>query len=205
MKNKYSIPKKMQEKTEPIIKEIEKFCDENLNDNFKDKAIELTCKLSRKRPSPLESGRTKTWAAAILNIIMEINFVYSSQNPFYMMKKDFCKNIGVSQNTVNKRSNEIMDLLNIDIFSREWFVEGNEGFTMESVLDNIEMLNDILQEEDDEEADKMMILEAIYSQDINLLDEDELEGFIVLCINTSILILEEVKKEFEKDDYYDKR
>ena len=204
MKNKYSIPKKMQEKTELIIKEIEQFCDENLNENFKDKAIELTCKLSRKRPSPLQSGRTKTWGAAILNMIMEINFIYDSDNPLYMMKKDFCKKIGVSQNTINKRTNEIMDMLNIDIFSREWFVEGNE-FTMEPILDHIQMLNDMLQYKEDDDPEKMVILESIYSQDLSLLDEKELEGFIVLCINTSILILEEVKREFEEDDYYNKR
>lgn len=204
MKNKYSIPKKMQEKTEPIIKEIEKFCDENLNDNFKDKAIELTCKLSRKRPSPLQSGRTKTWVAAILNTITEINFVYDSDNPIYMMKKDFCKKIGVSQNTVNKRTNEIMDMLNIDIFSREWFVEGNE-FTMESVLDHIEMLNDMLEYEEDDESDKMRVLEIIYSEDLNLLDEDELETFARGCISIIILILDEVREEFKEDNYYYRR
>lgn len=204
MKNKYSIPKKMQEKTEPIIKEIEKFCDENLNDNFKDKAIELTCKLSRKRPSPLQGGRTKTWVAAILNAIMEINFVYDRGNPLYMMKKDFCKNIGVSQNTVNKRTNEIMDMLNIDIFSREWFVEGNE-FTMEPILDHIEMLNDMFEYEEDEDPGKMRILQIINSEDLNLLDEDELETFARGCISVIILILDEVREEFKEDDYYYKR
>ena len=35
MKNKYSIPENMKEKTELIIKEIEKFCNKKLNDNFK--------------------------------------------------------------------------------------------------------------------------------------------------------------------------
>lgn len=95
-------------------------------------------------------------------------------------------------------------MLNINIFSREWFVEGNE-FTMEPILDQIQMLNDMLQYKEDDDSEKMLILESIYSQDLSLLDEDELEVFIALCINTSILILEEVKEEFEEEDYYNKR
>lgn len=105
-----------------------------MNDNFKDKAIELTNKLSRKRPSPLSSGRAKTWAGGILDTIMKINFIYDQGNPLYIMKRDFVQKIGVSQNTINKKSNEIMDSLNISIFSSEWFVEGNDDFNMNNVL-----------------------------------------------------------------------
>lgn len=138
MKNKHSIPKNMNEKVEPIIKEIELFCEENLNEKFKDKAIELTCKLARKRPSPIKLGKSKTWASGILDTIMKVNFIYDSSNPLHMMKRDFVKKIGVSQNTINKKSNEIMDLLNISILSSEWMVEGNEEYTMGKFLHQLE-------------------------------------------------------------------
>lgn len=216
MNKKYSVPKNMKEKVEPIIIEIEKFCDENLNENFKEKAVELTSKLSRKRPSPLNSGRAKTWAAGILDTIMKINFIYDSSNPLYIMKKDFVKIIGVSQNTINKKSNEIMDLLNISIFSSEWFVEGNEGHTMSGIL---EMQNQLLEltrnmemefEDDDmdfmeEYDDKEEILNIIRSQDINTLDEKELEGFHEFCLQVACLIKEEIQEEFEEEDYYYER
>ena len=216
MKDKYSVPKSMKEKVEPIIKEIEVFCEENLNENFKDKAIELTSKLSRKRPSPLNKGRAKTWASGILDTIMKINFIYDPENPLYMMKKDFVQKIGVSQNTINKKSNEIMDLLNISILSDEWFVEGNE-FTMSDVLQMQEEMFNVfasmgldIDEEDfdtieDEEINREKSLELIGSQNIDILDEEELEYFCAICLQVACFIGEELAEEFEEDDYYEER
>lgn len=45
-------------------------------------AIELTCKLSRKRPSPLKGGRTKTWVVAILNTIISILIIEEVKEEF---------------------------------------------------------------------------------------------------------------------------
>ena len=51
-------------------------------------AIELTCKISRKRPSPLQGGRTKTWVAAILNTIISILILEEVKEEEYSREKD---------------------------------------------------------------------------------------------------------------------
>ncbi len=50
-------------------------------------AIELTCKLSRKRPSPLKGGRTKTWVVAILNTIISILIIEEVKEEEYSREK----------------------------------------------------------------------------------------------------------------------
>ena len=220
MKKKYSIPKNMTEKVDPIIKEIELFCEENLNENFKDKAVELTCKLARKRPSPLNSGRAKTWSSAILDTIMKVNFIYDSSNPLHIMKKDFVSKIGVSQNTINKKSNEIMESLNITIFSTEWMVKGNEKYTMGNFSKQLDEslsefedamisfftgnLPDDIDFDDfldtDEEYEKLQLLEQIESNNIDIMNVDELQMFIETCLELTALLKEELQETFD-DDY----
>ena len=51
-------------------------------------AIELTCKLSRKRPSPLQGGRTKTWVVAILNTIISILIIEEVKEEEYSREKE---------------------------------------------------------------------------------------------------------------------
>ncbi|MEG0844147.1 MAG: DUF6398 domain-containing protein [Romboutsia sp.] len=210
MSSKHSVPKVMIKKIEPIIKEIEVFCDENLNDNFKEKAIELTSKLSRKRPSPLNTGRSKTWSAAILDTIMKVNFVHDKSNPLHMTKKEFIQKIGVSQGTINKKSKEIMDFLDISILSQEWFVEGNEMHTMGSFLEDLSKsilgIDDISLLLEDDEYEELVVDEEIFqiikSENIDELNEEELENFVGLCTNTICIMMDIIRVGFDDEDRY---
>ena len=65
-RGKDSAPKKMQARYDEIAATTDAFCGVHLTDEYAQLCRKLAAKLSRKRPSPLERGRAKSWAAAIV-------------------------------------------------------------------------------------------------------------------------------------------
>ena len=115
-----SVPKNMQERYNEIAGLIEPFCDEYLNEEYKKLCLRALEKLCRKRPSPLISGRPRTWAGGILHAVGQTNFLFDkSQNP-HMKVSALAERIGVSQNTMSGKSREIQKMLKMSYFSAEW-------------------------------------------------------------------------------------
>lgn len=61
-----NVPRKMRERYEAITGITDEFCQEHLNEEYADLSRKMAAALSRKRPSPLESGRARSWAAGIV-------------------------------------------------------------------------------------------------------------------------------------------
>ncbi|QEK12057.1 hypothetical protein FQB35_06540 [Crassaminicella thermophila] len=57
---------------------IEKFCDENLNEEYKEMSLKLCEKLNKMNPSPLLKGRSKSLACGIVHAIGFVNFLFDS-------------------------------------------------------------------------------------------------------------------------------
>ena len=58
------IPKEMQETYEEISRIIIEYSEKYLSEEYKELCLRALEKLCRKRPSPLQSGRSSTWAAS---------------------------------------------------------------------------------------------------------------------------------------------
>ena len=117
---KYSVPKKMRARYEAIVNLTDTFCQTYLTEEYAELCRELAAKLSRKRPSPLERGRPKSWAAAILYTIGRVNFLFDKTQTPHLGAKELCEIIGVSQSTASSKSTEIMRMLNIVLFDPRW-------------------------------------------------------------------------------------
>ena len=116
----YSVPEKMRVKYEAIVTLTDAFCEAHLNDEYGDLCRELAAKLSRKRPSPLEGGRVKSWAGAIVYAIGRVNFLFDKDQTPYMSAQQLCELMGVSQSTAGNKSRQIMDMLGIYQMDPEW-------------------------------------------------------------------------------------
>ena len=114
------VPKKMQAKYDEIITITDAFCQEHLNDEYAQLSHKLAAKLSRKRPSPLERGRSKTWAAAIVYTLGQVNFLFDKSQTPHMRADALCKAIGVSKSTAASKAKNIRDMLNIGIMDFHW-------------------------------------------------------------------------------------
>ncbi len=120
MQKKISVPKKMRARYDEIVKLTDDFCQAHLNDEYAELCREMTAKLSRKRPSPLERSRVKSWAAAIIYTIGRINFLFDKTQTPHLEARQLCQLIGVGQGTASGKSTEIMRMFNLTQFHPDW-------------------------------------------------------------------------------------
>lgn len=120
-----NIPEATQNQFTEIISNIEKLCTDHLNNEYYDLAQELTAKLARKRPSPLLSGRSNTWAAGIIHALGMVNFLFDkSQNP-HISSNDLAEWFGLSQSTIGAKSKSIRDMFKMRQMDPRWTLRSN--------------------------------------------------------------------------------
>ncbi len=84
------VPEKMRGIYDEIIALTDMVCVGHLSQEYADLSRRMAAALSRKRPSPLASGRPKTWAAGIVYALGQVNFLFDkSQNP-HVPARDLC-------------------------------------------------------------------------------------------------------------------
>ncbi|MBU0491479.1 MAG: hypothetical protein KKA73_26440 [Chloroflexi bacterium] len=115
-----SVPQKMQATYDQIVALTDDFCRTHLNEEYALICRRLAAKLARKRPSPLESGKVNTWAAAIVHTIGRVNFLFDKSQTPHMRADALAAGFGLSKSTVGNKAKQIMDLLNIGLMEPEW-------------------------------------------------------------------------------------
>jgi hypothetical protein len=116
----YKVPTKMQVKYDEIVAITDEFCAQHLDDEYRDLCRRLTAKLARKRPSPLERGKTLIWAGAILYIIGRVNFLFDQSQSPHVSAEELCGALGVSQSTAGNKATQIMDMFNMMQMDPDW-------------------------------------------------------------------------------------
>lgn len=112
------------EEIQPVVGEIaslvEKFCREHLNEEYAVLGRKLTEKLARKRPSPLLSGKPKTWACGIVRTIGWVNFLDDKSQTPHMKMTAIDKAFGVGESTGQGKSMLIRKMLKISPMDPAW-------------------------------------------------------------------------------------
>lgn len=115
-----SVPKVMQAKYDELAAIIEPYCEEYLNQEYKEICIHVLEKLCRKRPSPLNSGRAMTWAAGIVYAVGQNNWIFDKSQKLHMTAEELVAPLGVAKSTAATKAAEIRKMLKIDHFNAEW-------------------------------------------------------------------------------------
>lgn len=115
-----AVPKAMQGKYDEIAAILIPYCDENLNEEYKELCLHALEKLCRKRPSPLVSGRAKTWAAGIIYAIGSNNFIFDRSQAVHMTAGELVEPLGISKSTASNKAAEIKKMLKINYSDSEW-------------------------------------------------------------------------------------
>ena len=110
----------MRERYEAITGITDEFCQKYLNEEYADLARKMAAALSRKRPSPLESGHAKSWAAGIVYALGRVNFLSDDSREPYMTMSELCEKISASQSNASSKSKEIWTSLNLMQFHPGW-------------------------------------------------------------------------------------
>ena len=114
------VPKDMQEIFTAVVVLTDEFCKHHLNDEYAKLARYATAALCRKRPSPLASGRTNTWACGILYALEFVNFLFDKSQQPYVSAADLCASFGVSKSTGSAKSKVVRDTLDMMQLDPNW-------------------------------------------------------------------------------------
>ncbi len=131
------VPKAMQTRFAAITALTDQVAGEHLNAEYADLACYAAAALSRKRPSPLASGRVATWACGILYALGTVNFLFDkSQNP-HLRGEDLARLCGVAPSTAANQGRKVRDLLGMYQGDPNWclpsFMDANPLVWMLSI------------------------------------------------------------------------
>jgi len=115
----------MQAKFEEIVSLTDTFCQEHLNDEYAQLCRKLAAALSRKRPSPLATGKANTWACGIVHALGMVNFLFDKSQTPHMSASEIYKQFGVSQSTGSAKSKQVRDAMDMYQMDPKWCVPSN--------------------------------------------------------------------------------
>jgi len=120
-----NVPKAMSARYMEIAEIIENFCNENLNDEYKEICLRALAKLCRKRPSPLVGGRARTWACGIVYAIGSNNFIFDKSQPINMTAVEIADWFGLSKSTAGSKAADINKWLNLSYLNTEFMLDSH--------------------------------------------------------------------------------
>jgi hypothetical protein len=92
----------------------------HLDPEFAELVAPLTAALTRRRPSPLASGRPATWAAGVLSVIARTNFLFDKTQVPHCTPEELAEACGVSYSAAAGKARKIEDLLGIVPMDPRW-------------------------------------------------------------------------------------
>lgn len=119
------VPAALREKFDAISQAADVFCDQHLNDDYKQVIRQALAALSRKRPSPLHKGKEPAWAAGVVHAVGMVNFLFDPSQTPTCTAPEIYAHFGVGASTALARSKETRNALDMGQFSPEWTVAGN--------------------------------------------------------------------------------
>ena len=110
-------------KQEELIKLTSAFSAKFLDDEYKALIIKLIEKMGRKRPIPFARGKIEIWAAAIVQAIGSINFLYDDSFEPYVSTAQINSFFGTKPTTTSNKARQIRDMFQIEHFDPDFSTE----------------------------------------------------------------------------------
>lgn len=98
----------------------DRFCEEHLDREYADLARYAIAALCRKRPSPLTSGHSQTWACAVLYALGQVNFLSDRSTAPYMAMADLCSHFSIAPSTGGNKAKLVRKALGMRQFDYNW-------------------------------------------------------------------------------------
>jgi len=110
------IPAALRDRTQQIFDVTDVACREHLDEEYGRLTRRLVARLARKRPSPLERGDARIWAAGAIYVVGQVNFLFDGTQTPHLTAKQLAEALGVVQTTMANKARIINRLLDIAIF-----------------------------------------------------------------------------------------
>jgi hypothetical protein len=110
----------VKEKMKEIIALASKFCDEYLDDEYKQLSKKLIHKMSRKHNVPFIRGRLDIWAASVIHALGQINFLFDQNTKPYVSANLIADYFNTSTSTTGQKAKKIRDMFKLRYFDEEF-------------------------------------------------------------------------------------
>ena len=97
----------------------DRVCEEHLDDEYAALCRTLTVRLARKRPSPLDRGEPRIWAAGVVYTVGSINFLFDKSEPPHLRADRLAEHVEVVQSTMANKSARIRSVLGLSWYEPE--------------------------------------------------------------------------------------
>jgi hypothetical protein len=110
----------IKQKEQKLIEMTSAFCAQKLNNEYSQLCEKLVKKLGRKRDVPFQRGKPEIWAAAVVNAIGSINFLFDKSFEPYISTDQINEYFGTKNSTVSSKAREIKDMFNLWYYNPEF-------------------------------------------------------------------------------------
>ena len=117
----------LQVKYDEIVALTDTFCQRHLNEEYRELCRRMAATLCRKRPSPVTTGKTNTWACGIVYAVGRVNFLFDKSQTPHMRADELCQHFGLSPKTGSAKSTAIMELLKSGQMDPHWTLPSRMG------------------------------------------------------------------------------
>lgn len=114
-----TVPLALCERVSVIMAITDLVCEQHLDDEYAALCRTLTGRLARKRPSPLDRGEPRIWAAGVVYTVGSINFLFDKSQPPHLRADELAEYVGVVQSTMANKSARIRSLLGLSWYEPE--------------------------------------------------------------------------------------
>lgn len=98
-----------------LKKQIDAFCQQHLNEDYRGYANTLCDRLGRKRKIDITKGKPEIWAASIIYVIARVNFLFDKSHEFALTADIICDFFNSKKTTVSSKAKQIEDACDIRI------------------------------------------------------------------------------------------
>ena len=106
----------IQPRRQCLEKAIGDFCENYINDEYKNICHLVVEKMSRKRQVPYMTGRVEVWAAGIIHAIGRVNFLYHKKTSPYISMDQLAEYFNTSKRTVGPKAKIIINMFKMSYF-----------------------------------------------------------------------------------------
>ena len=107
-------------KQEQLIEMVSSFCDDKLDDEYKQLSINLIEKMGRKHEVPFKRGKLEIWASAVIYALGQINFLFDKDFEPYSSPDEICDYFKTKKSTVSNKAKLIREMFDLQHFDKEF-------------------------------------------------------------------------------------
>ena len=118
--NQLNVPHAVRPYVDHVVAVTDAVCRDHLDEEYADLCRAVVAKLGRKRPSPLVRGDLRIWAAGVVYVVGQLNFLFDPSQTPHASAEQLSEWLGVKKTTMGNKARLIRDTLKLSHFDTEF-------------------------------------------------------------------------------------